>query len=416
MNDLKIAFVHDWLTGMRGGEQVLLEFCRLFPAADIYTLIHVPGKVHAEIEQHQIKTSFLQKIPGIRSHYRKFLPLFPTAIENFDLTEYDLVISTSHCVAKGVITRPDALHVSYIHSPMRYIWDLHFTYFPSGQGNILARAAYRFFANYLRMWDAASSNRVDFFIANSSFIAKRIRKFYHRESAIINPPVNVDHFATTEDISDYYVVFSSLVPYKRVDLAIDAFIELGLPLKVIGTGPEMPNLQKQATDNIEFLGWQSDAEVAHLLAHAKALVFPGLEDFGIIPVEANACGTPVIALGRGGVMDSILPLDVDNQTEQPTGLFFMSQEVASLVKAVRDFEENEIFFHDRPAIRRHTFRFQNSLFQQRFLDFLLFASKDDFSDIYNNLKMLKVKVDECRHSETNDVANSRTVAQKNHSQ
>ncbi|MCA9731713.1 MAG: glycosyltransferase [Deferribacteres bacterium] len=400
MNELKIALVHDWLTGMRGGEQVLLEFCRLFPSADIFTLIHVPGKLHPEIEKHRITTSFLQKIPGIRSHYRKFLPLFPVAMENFDLTGYDLVLSTSHCVAKGIITRPDALHVSYIHSPMRYIWDLHFTYFPAQKGNVLARAAYRFFANFLRMWDVASSSRVDFFVANSSFVARRIRKFYHRESAILNPPVNVDHFATTDEVADYYVVFSSLVPYKRVDLAVDAFAELGLPLKVIGTGPELANLQKRASANVEFLGWQSDAEVARLLSQAKALVFPGLEDFGIIPVEANACGTPVIAFGRGGVQDSISPLDVEKQVEQPTGLFFYEQSVESLVQAIRSFEENEIFFNDRPAIRRHTFRFQNSLFRQRFFDFLLFASKDDFNDIYNNLKKLKVKVEKRRQSET----------------
>lgn len=396
MNEPKIALVHDWLTGMRGGEQVLLELCRLFPQADIYTLIYARGKIHPEIEKHRIYTSFLQRFPGIFKHYRKFLPLFPVAIENFDLGEYDLIISTSHCVAKGVITRPDALHVSYIHSPMRYIWDLHFTYFPKGRGNILAKIAYRFFSNYLRLWDVTSSNRVDYFIANSSFIARRIEKFYRRKAVVINPPVNVDSFTTSSEIDDYFVVFSSLVPYKKVDIAIEAFNELGWPLKIAGTGPELDNLKKLAGENIEFLGWQSDAEVARLLAKAKALIFPGLEDFGIIPVEANACGAPVIAFGKGGVLDSISPLDEETQEEQPTGLFFSQQDVASLVTAVKRFAENEIFFHDRPAIRRHTFRFQNTLFRKRILEYILQISEDDFAELHNWIKLNNSA--SCEHS------------------
>jgi len=345
---------------------VFLEICRLFPSAEIYTLVHRPGGVDADIEAHLLHTSFLQKIPGSARHYPKLLPFFPMAIEAFDLTPYDVVISSSHCVAKGVITRPETLHVSYIHSPMRYIWDLHFTYFPQGEGNFLKRALYRSVANYLRLWDVASTNRVDKMIANSRFVAQRIWKYYRRKAAIVHPPVEIDQFSVSSQVGGYYLAFSSLVPYKRLDLAIQAFNRLRLPLKIIGGGSERAALEKIAGANIEFLDWLPDGEMRRVLAQARALIFPGVEDFGIIPVEANACGVPVIAFGAGGVLDTIIPLDERHQlNRQPTGLFFAEQSVGAIVQAVERFEAQQIFFQDRRAIRQTTFRFHSEVFRQK---------------------------------------------------
>ncbi|MDZ7362307.1 MAG: glycosyltransferase [candidate division KSB1 bacterium] len=363
---MKIALVHDWLVSMRGGEKVFLEICRLFPSAEIYTLVHRSGSVDADIEAHRLHTSFLQKIPGSARHYPKLLPFFPMAIEAFDLTPYDVVISSSHCVAKGVITRPETLHVSYLHSPMRYIWDLHFTYFPRGEGNFLKRALYRSVANYLRLWDVASTNRVDKMIANSHFVAQRIWKYYRRKASVVHPPVEVDKFSVASEVDGYYLAFSSLVPYKRLDLAIQAFNQLRLPLKIIGGGSERAALEKIAGTNIEFLDWLPDNEMRRVLAQARALVFPGVEDFGIIPVEANACGVPVIAFGAGGVLDTIIPLDERHQpNRQPTGLFFAEQSVGAIVHAVECFEAKQIFFQDRQAIRQTTFRFHPEVFRRK---------------------------------------------------
>ena len=379
---MKIALVHDWLVAMRGGEKVFLEICRLFPQADIFTLVHAPGKVDKEIEAHRIHPSFVQKIPGSTRHYPKLLPLLPTAIEMFDLAAYDVVISSSHCVAKGVITRPDALHVSYIHSPMRYIWDLHFNYFPQGQGNFLKRALYRGFANYLRIWDVSSSNRVDKMIANSNFVAQRIWKFYRRKAKVIHPPVEVEKFSVASQVDSYYLAFSSLVPYKRLDLAIQAFNELRLPLKVLGAGPEKAELAKAAAANIEFLDWLPDNEMRKILSRARALIFPGLEDFGIIPVEANACGVPVIALGAGGVLDTIVPFNEKQRShDQPTGLFFAEQSVAAIIKAVERFEKNAKYFQDRQAIRETTFRFSNAAFRRQLVSYLLNVTRQRNMDL-----------------------------------
>ena len=375
---MKIALVHDWLNGMRGGEKVLLEICRLFPQADIFTLSHIPGNMHPDIERHRIFSSVIDKFPGGRTYYRKFLPVMPILLENFDFTGYDLVISTSHCVAKGAIPRPDAVHISYIHSPMRYIWDLHFAYFPKHQGNVLARMTYRAVASYLRAWDVASSTRVDHFIANSTYVQKRINKYYRRQAEVIHPPVEVDQFRVSDAIDDYYVLFSSFVPYKRHDLAIEAFNRLGAKLKVIGSGPGKKKLQRLAHKNIEFLGWVDNDALKTILSRARALVFPALEDFGMIPVEANASGLPVIAFGAGGVLDSLVPLQPEhNGAVQPTGLFFHEQSVPAIVQAVQRFERHERHFQDRQAIRQATFRFQPSLFRKRFLEFVLNVTKQD---------------------------------------
>lgn len=373
---MRIALVHEWLVSMRGGEKVFLEICRLFPDADVFTLVHNPGQVDADIELHRIQTSFLQNIPGSAKHYPKFLPFFPTAIEAFDLTPYDLVISSSHCVAKGVITRPDAVHVSYIHSPMRYIWDLHFSYFPQHEGNVLKRALYRSVANYLRMWDVTSNNRVDAMMANSQFVAQRIWKYYRRKSKVVHPPVEVEQFSVATQVDDYYLAFSSLVPYKRLDLAIQAFNRLRLPLKIIGGGPERTALQKIAGPNIEFLEWLPDEAMRQTLARARALLFPGVEDFGIIPVEANACGVPVIAYGSGGVLDTVIPLDGSNrENRQPTGLFFTEQSVTAIIAAIERFEQQQDLFKNRQAIRQAAFRFHPSVFRRKMKMYVAAAAR-----------------------------------------
>ena len=372
---MRIALVHEWLVSMRGGEKVFLEICRLFPNADVFTLVHNPGHVEADIEAHRIYTSFLQKIPGSVKYYPKLLPLFPSAIEAFDLTPYDLVISSSHCVAKGVITRPDAVHVSYIHSPMRYIWDLHFSYFPQREGSVLKRALYRSVATYLRMWDVASNHRVDAMIANSQFVARRIWKYYRRKARIAHPPVEVEQFNISPQVEDYYLAFSSLVPYKRLDLAIEAFNRLRLPLKIIGGGPERAALEKKAGPTVEFLKWLPDEAMRQVLARARALVFPGVEDFGIIPVEANACGVPVIAFGAGGVLDTVIPLDEHSREQQPTGLFFAEQSVAAIIAAVERFEQQQIYFKNRQAIRQAAFRFQPSVFRRKVATYVTAAAR-----------------------------------------
>ena len=391
---MRIALVHEWLVSMRGGEKVFLEICRLFPHAEVYTLVHIPGNVDPDIEAHRIHTSFLQKIPGSSKHYPKLLPLFPVAIEAFDLTPYDLVISSSHSVAKGVITRPDAVHVSYIHSPMRYIWDLHFSYFPKGEGNILKRALYRGVANYLRMWDVASNHRVDAMIANSQFVARRIWKYYRRKSKVAHPPVEVDHFSVSPQVDDYYLAFSSLVPYKRLDLAIQAFNQLRLSLKIIGSGPQRATLEKIAGPTIEFLEWLPDDEMRRTLARARALLFPGVEDFGIIPVEANACGVPVIAFGAGGVLDTVIPLDeCRRENRQPTGLFFTEQSVAAIVQAVERFEKQQACFQNRPAIRQAAFRFHPAVFRRKVTTYVAAAARRRGIDLQQDVVVLDRKLE-----------------------
>jgi glycosyltransferase involved in cell wall biosynthesis len=302
------ALVHDWLTGMRGGEKVLERFCHRFPGAPIYTLFHFPGSVSEVIESHPIRTSFLQRAPGIEKHYRRYLPAFPAAIEDLDLSGHDLVLSSSHCVAKGVIPDPGALHVCYCHTPMRYAWDQERAYFPDRRG-VVARlrgmALHR-----LRTWDAASTPRVDAFLANSRFVASRIRRYYGREAQVLHPPVDTGFFAdpaggTTETAEPYALAVSALAPYKRLDVAIEACRRAGLPLKIVGTGPERERLQASAGPGTSFLGRVEGDELRRLLRGASYFLQPGVEDFGIAPVEALAAGTPVVAAGEGGVLDIV---------------------------------------------------------------------------------------------------------------
>jgi glycosyltransferase involved in cell wall biosynthesis len=303
-----VALVHDWLTGMRGGEKVLEALAGLYPDAPIYTLFHFPGSVSEALERHPIHTSFLQRAPGVRRHYRRYLPLFPTAIESFDLDRYELLISTSHCVAKGAIPGPNAYHLCYCHTPMRYAWDQRHAYFPRGRGPVaLARALV---LAGLRAWDSASAVRVDRFVANSRFVAARIRRYYGRQADVLAPPVDVAFFTPGAPRGEgearrdaYALAVAAAVPYKRLDLAVTACAKLGLRLRVVGGGPEERRLA--AGGNVEVLGRVSDEELRQLYRGARCLVQPGVEDFGIAAVEALACGTPVIALGIGGVRDIV---------------------------------------------------------------------------------------------------------------
>lgn len=377
---MKTAIVHDWLTGMRGGEKVLEVFCELYPDADLYTLIHLPGSTSKTIESMSIKTSYLQRIPGIAKRYRSFLPLFPHAIEGFDLNGYDLVLSSSHCVAKGVIPYPGTLHISYIHSPMRYVWDLYQEYFGKDMTGWLSRKAISVFAHYLRMWDVTSSARVDHFIANSGHVARRVEKYYRRTADVIYPPVDCSRFNVSGGPGDFYLIVSAFAPYKRLDIAIESFNSLGLPLKIIGEGQDGKRLRGLARQNIEFLGWQKDDFIKECYSGCKALLFPGVEDFGIVPVEAMASGRPVIAFAKGGALETVVPLNkpavgacdytsAQEAEEKPTGIFFYEQTVESLIGAVRVFEENRDRF-DKNDIRNHSLGFDRGIFKERISNYV----------------------------------------------
>lgn len=300
----RVALVHDWLTGMRGGEKVLESLCGLFPEAPIHTLLHIPGSVSRAIESHPIRTSFLQRVPRVRSRYRSYLPLFPVAIEEFDLSEFDLVISSSHCVAKGVIPRPDAFHLCYCHTPMRYAWDQEHAYFPNRRG--LGARLRSLALTGLRAWDAASASRVSLYVANSSFVAQRVRAFYGRDAEVIHPPVDTGFFTPgPASGGGYCLMVSALAPYKRVDHAMAACEKLGLELRIVGTGPERRRLEGVAGPKVRFLGNVPPDRLRDLYRGALLVLQPGVEDFGITSVEALACGTPVVAVGRGGVLDIV---------------------------------------------------------------------------------------------------------------
>ena len=351
----RVALVHDWLTGMRGGEKVLERIATEFPGAPIHTLFHFPGTVSAALEAHPIRTSFLQRAPAIERRYRHYLPLFPAAIEEFDLAGFDLVISTSHCVAKGVIPAPGAYHLCYCHTPMRYAWDQEHAYFPRRTGAVARLRA--LVLSWLRVWDAATAPRVDRFVANSSFVAQRIHRYYGRDADVLPPPVAIDRFTPPGEPPrrDYALVVSALAPYKRVEVAIAACARLGLPLRIVGTGPERERLAGLAGDQVAFLGRIAEEELRELYRHALCLVQPQVEDFAIAPVEALACATPGVARGEGGVLDIV--------TDGEHGLLYLpatgdeAGALAAAIDKVRDFEFNrerlrgraEIFSEERFA-------------------------------------------------------------------
>ena len=376
---MKIAIIHDWLTGMRGGEKCLEEFCLLYPEADLFTLLHLKGKVSPRIENRRVVTSFLQHLPLIESKYRYYLPLMPLAIEQLDLKGYDLILSSSHCVAKGVKPGRGSLHVTYCHTPMRYIWDQYDQYFNRESAGWLSSSTMRVVAPFLRRWDVRSSRRVDAFISNSHHVQKRIKKYYRRESTVIHPPVDTQFYQPGEDKQeDYFLIVSAFAPYKRVDLAVEAFTKLGYPLAVVGEGQESEFLRNMAGPTVKFAGWLPDDVVRSHYARCRALIFCGEEDFGITPLEAQAMGRPIIAFARGGVLETVIP---DRQTwkpetgipepltANPSGLFFYEQTPEALISAVRHFESIENGF-DPDSIRKHAVGFDKSIFSDRIKRFI----------------------------------------------
>lgn len=368
---MKVAIVHDWLTGMRGGEKVLEVFCELWPQADLFTLLHVKGKLSPSIERLHIKTSFVQKLPKAVTWYRNYLPLFPFAIERFDFTGYDLVLSTSHCVAKSVITPKTTCHISYIHTPMRYVWEMFDEYFGPGKMPLFKRLAALLFRPFLQRWDVKTASRVDFFISNSENVAKRIQKHYKRSAHVIHPPVNTNAFYIAKNEGDYYLVVSAFAPYKRIDLAVDAFAKLGHPLKIVGTGQDEKKLLAKSVPNVEFLGWRSDEQLRDLYAGCKAFIFPGEEDFGITPLEAQASGRPVIAFAKGGALETVLGTTADcKKTEDVrSGVFFEEQTTQALCDAVEFFErENPVSSPEE--IREHAKKFDRDVFAKKIKSFV----------------------------------------------
>jgi len=343
LKDRRVALIHHWLVGMRGGEKVLEALCRIFPGADVYTLVSEPAAISETIKRHRITTSWIQKLPRASQYYSHYLPLFPFAIEQFDLSGYDLVVSSDAVVSKGVITRPETCHICYCHTPMRYAWSAYYTYLRAIESS-WKRKLVPFLMNYLRTWDLASASRVDYFLANSQTVANRIAKYYRREAHVIFPPVVVSSFSMAQTIDDYFLVVGQLVPYKRFDLAIEVFNQLKYPLIVVGEGPEYSKLKRGAGRNIRFVGRISDAELNRSLSRCRALVFPGEEDFGMVVVEAHACGRPVVALARGGALETVVP--------ELNGLLFAEETAQSLTNAIHRFVAIESQF--QPQLIRET--------------------------------------------------------------
>jgi len=345
---MRVALVHDWLTGMRGGEKVLEVLCELFPEADLFTLFHLNGSVSPTIERRRITTSFVQHLPMAARYYRRYLPLFPYAIERFDLAQYDLVISSSHCVAKSVRTPSPVRHVCYCHSPMRYAWDQFDAYFgPARVGAVASRWIYRPVLAKLARWDAATADRPNRFLSNSQYVAGRIGRYYNRQSTIVYPPVDtVFYHPASAPRASHFLVVSALVPYKRIELAIAACRRVGAGLRIVGDGPDRNRLEATAGRQVAFLGRLTDTEIREEYRAAAAVLLPGEEDFGIVPVEAQACGTPVVALGRGGALETV----VDGET----GVLFVEPTVDDLAAALA--RVTALSF-DRDHVRRHAERF-----------------------------------------------------------
>lgn len=355
----KTAIVHDWLNGMRGGEKVLEEMLALYPQADIFTLFYEPERVSPLIRQRQVTASRLNRYPWLRRHYRRFLPLFPRHVEAFDLQAYSLVISSSHCVAKGAVPAPDALHVSYLHSPMRYAWDQYYAYFAAA-GSWSRRVIEREMSR-LRAWDVGSAARVDRFAANSSYVRLRIQKYYRRDAAVIHPPVDTEFFQPVAAPSrDYYLLVSALAPYKNVELVLEAFRDRRERLVVVGRGPEYAKLRRRAGNNVQMLPEVGAERLRELYGNARALLFAGVEDFGIAMAECQACGTPVVAYGRGGACDIVV--------DRRSGLLFHDATAAGLWAALAELSRLELAAEE---IRRHSLRFSRQRFREELRRFIL---------------------------------------------
>jgi glycosyltransferase involved in cell wall biosynthesis len=344
---------------MRGGEKVLLSLARLYPEAPIYTLLHVKGSVAKELEAREIRTSFVQRLPAVATRYRHYLPLFPRAAESFDLRGFDLVFSSSHCVAKGVRPAQGALHLSYCHTPMRYVWDRYDDYFGPGRASLPARLVIGPLAARLRAWDAASASRVHHFAANSAYVAGRIRRYYGRDSTVIPPPVDTAFFTPGADVTGQYdLVVSALAPYKRLELCLEAYRGSGRRLRIVGSGPEAGRLRARAPAEVEFLGQVTDEALVELYRACRAVLMPGIEDAGIVPLEALACGRPAIVFGEGGGAESI--------EHGKTGLVFHEPSAEALRAAVTALDRMQF---DRLALRARAEALSMQRFEERIREF-----------------------------------------------
>lgn len=358
--DLKVALVHDWLVGRGGGERVLYDIHTLFPDAPIYTLVYDQDKAPEWCKECDIRTTYIQKWPGAKSHHKLLLSFMPKAWEALDLTEYDLVISCCASCCKGVITRPDALHVCYSFSPTRYVWDLYYDYLENT--NAIKRFFMKRMIHKVRLWDFQAAQRVDHFAADSNFVGSRIKKYYQRDFTTIYPGTRINEYPITEMPDDYYLVVARFVRYKRVDLAIEACNQLKKKLVVIGSGgEEEERLKKLAGDTVEFLGRVSDEEMERYYSRAKAFLFPGIEDYGITPVEAMSAGVPVLAFGKGGALETV--------QDGKTGLYFHDQTVSGLVHCIEEFERNGVAY-SRQQIHDYSLNFSDEIFKGNFTNFL----------------------------------------------
>ena len=376
---MKTAIVHDWFVSYAGSERVVESLTNIWKDADVYVLFNLLNEEEQKIvvKDNILHTSFLQKFKSIRRHHRKFLPLFPYAIEQFDLSEYDLIISSSHAVAKGVLTNSNQLHICYCHTPIRYAWDLMNQYLKeanltAGLKGLIAKSI----LHYIRIWDSATANRPDFFIANSNYIANRIFKIYKRESSVIYPPVDTDKFTCESNKDDYYLTASRLVPYKRIDLIAEAFTEMpDKKLLVIGDGPEEAKIKSKSGRNIELLGYKSGEELVNYMQKAKAFVFSAEEDFGIMIVEALSCGTPVIAYNKGGACESI--------NDEETGILYPEQTTESIIEAVKRFESKSGKFNSN-TISSSAKKFDRKIFEEKIKEVVDIKCNDFF--MHNNSK------------------------------
>ena len=336
--NLDIGIVADWLVTYAGAERVIKEFIDLYPTSELYSVVDfLSDDARKHFHNKKATTTFIQNLPSAKKRYQKYLPLMPLAIEQLDVSAHDIVLSSSHAVAKGVLTGPDQLHISYVHSPIRYAWDLQHQYLREANLNTGFKGLLaKWMLHKMRVWDVRTANGVDHFIANSKFISRRIKKVYGRDADVIYPPVDIDRFLLNEDKDDFYFTASRLVPYKRIDLIVEAFSHMpDKKLVVIGDGSEMNKIKSKSTKNIEILGYQENSVMQDYMQKARAFVFAAEEDFGITPVEAQACGTPVIAFGKGGTLETVRPIGVNN----PTGVFFDKQNISSVIDAVNKLDE-----------------------------------------------------------------------------
>jgi glycosyltransferase involved in cell wall biosynthesis len=379
---LKIAIVHEWFVSYAGSEKVVEQIIRLYPEADLYSLIDfTPEDKRGFLLNKNVKTSLIQHLPMARTEYRAYLALMPFAIRRFDLSGYDLIISSSHATAKGIRKIPQQLHICYCHTPMRYIWDLQHLYIQAkGLDRAVVASITAPFFKALRRWDVATSRGVDHFVCNSHYIRDRIKRAYGRDAEVIYPPVDIKNFTISDKREDYFITVSRMVPYKRVDIVVEAFVRLGLPLIVIGEGPELKKIKGLARRNIELMGYLSDDVLRLYIQRARAFVYAAEEDFGIAPVEAQACGVPVIAYGRGGVTETVIPFQEDGHSEikPPTGLFFHKQTPEALIGAVKRFESMEERFNPY-EIRKNAERFSVERFREEFKRFVEEKTREFFN-------------------------------------